>query len=95
MAMNAPALDSKCMRVFTFTGFLYQELLKQNQGRLVMSLQNKEEENQVTTFQYISSIGLFVGTLLMWLLWNTSSTVVILTGLAALTVILKRYQQTG
>jgi len=93
MAMNAPALDSKCMRVFTLTDFLYQELLKQNQGRLVMSLKKKEEQSQVTTFQYISSIGLFVGTLLMWLLWDTSSTVVILTGLAALTVIVKRYQQ--
>lgn len=58
-----------------------------------MSLLKKEEENQVTTFQYISSIGLFLGTLLMWLLWDTSSTVVILTGLAVLTVIIKRYQQ--
>jgi len=95
MAMNAPALDSKCMRVFTLTDFHYQELLKQNQGRLVMSLKKKEEQSQVTTFQYISSIGLFVGTLLMWLLWDTSSTVVILTGLAALTVIVKRYQQMG
>lgn len=60
-----------------------------------MSLLKKEEENQVTTFQYISGIGLFLGTLLMWLLWDTSSTVVILTGLAALTVIIKRYQQMG
>jgi hypothetical protein len=60
-----------------------------------MSFLKKEEENQVTTFQYISSIGLFAGTLLMWLLWDTSSTVVILTGLAALTVIVKRYQQMG
>ena len=60
-----------------------------------MSLLKKKEKTQVTTFQYVTSIGLFLITLLMWLLWDTSSTVVILTGLAALTVIINRYQQRG
>jgi len=53
----------------------------------------KDEQKKATRFQYIFSIGLFVATLLMWLLWETSSTAVILTGAAALTVIINSYQK--
>lgn len=53
----------------------------------------KDEEKKVTRFQYIFSIGLFVITLLMWLVWDTSTITVLLTGAAALTVIINSYQQ--
>jgi hypothetical protein len=53
----------------------------------------KEEENGVTSFQYFLSIGLFVATLLMWLAWDTSPITVLLTGVAALTVIIKSHRQ--
>jgi hypothetical protein len=53
----------------------------------------KEEENGVTSFQYFLSIGLFVATLMMWLIWDTSTITVLLTGVAALTVIIKSHRQ--
>jgi hypothetical protein len=53
----------------------------------------KEEENGVTSFQYFLSIGLFVATLMMWLIWDTSTITVLLTGVAALTVIIKSQRQ--
>jgi uncharacterized membrane protein YciS (DUF1049 family) len=53
----------------------------------------KEEENRVTGFQYLLSIGLFVATLLMWLFWDTATITVLITGVAALTVIIKSYRQ--
>ncbi len=58
-----------------------------------MPMLKKEEENGVTSFQYFLSIGLFVATLLMWLYWDTSTITVLLTGVAALTVIIKSYRQ--
>ena len=58
-----------------------------------MPLLRKEEEKKVTTFQYLFSIGLFVTTLLMWLFWDTSVITVLLTGVAALTVIINSYGQ--
>jgi Mg2+/citrate symporter len=58
-----------------------------------MPILRKDEEKKVTRFQYIFSIGLFVITLLMWLVWDTSTITVLLTGAAALTVIINSYQQ--
>jgi len=58
-----------------------------------MPMLKKEEENGVTSIQYFLSIGLFVATLLMWLYWDTSTITVLLTGVAALTVIIKSYRQ--
>jgi len=52
-----------------------------------------KEKKKATTFQYIFSVGLFAATFLMWLFWDASSTAVILTGAAALTVIINRYQK--
>jgi len=58
-----------------------------------MPLLRKEEEKKVTSFQYIFSIGLFLVTLMMWLVWDISTITVLLTGAAALTVIINSYQQ--
>jgi hypothetical protein len=58
-----------------------------------MPLFKKEEESKVTTFQYIFALGLFLLTFMGWLFWDTTSTAVILTGAAAITVIIKRYQK--
>jgi len=58
-----------------------------------MPMLRKEEEKKVTSFQYFLSIGLFVATLLMWLHWDTGTITVLLTGAAALTVIIKSYRQ--
>lgn len=58
-----------------------------------MPMLRNDEEKKVTKFQYIFSIGLFVITLLMWLVWDTNTITVLLTGAAALTVIINSYQQ--
>jgi len=58
-----------------------------------MSMLREEERKKTTTSQYIFSLGLFAVTFLMWLFWDASSTAVILTGGAALTVIINRYQK--
>ncbi|PKD42529.1 hypothetical protein [Rhodohalobacter barkolensis] len=58
-----------------------------------MPILRKDEEKKVTRFQYIFSIGLFAITLLIWLVWDTSTITVLLTGAAALTVIINSYQQ--
>jgi len=58
-----------------------------------MPLFKKEEQSEVTPFQYIFAIGLFLVTLMGWLFWDTTSTAVILTGAAAITVIMNRYRK--
>lgn len=52
-----------------------------------------DNEKKVSTFKYVFSIALFVVILLMWLFWETSSSFVLLTGVAVLTVILRKYMQ--
>lgn len=58
-----------------------------------MSMLRKEKQKKVTMFQFIFSIGLFVATLLMWLIWDNRTFTVLLTGIAALTMIINSYQQ--
>lgn len=57
-----------------------------------MPMLRNDEQKKVTNFQYGLSIGLFLVTLLMWLYLDTGATAVLLTGAAALTVIINRYQ---
>jgi hypothetical protein len=58
-----------------------------------MSFIYEEGKRRRNNSKLIFSLGLYFVTFLMWLFWETNVMTVLLTGVAALTVIVSRYNQ--